>query len=69
MAVMKVGLLFKMLKVTIGQEKVRSQQFSGEGVNFMPVEINVEEVIMACEGIINMVVPHLNAKTKASTAA
>ena len=33
----------------------------------MPVEINIEEMLMACESIINMQVPHLaNSKNKTS---
>ncbi len=42
----KLELLFKMLEYSfMGQ--IRSQQFSGDGVNFMEVELNMQEIILA----------------------
>lgn len=42
----KIEFLFRLLKYTIEGGSSRSKQYSGEGINFLTVDLNLEEVFL-----------------------
>jgi hypothetical protein len=46
--------MYRLLHYTLQLSSVRTQQFSGDGVNFLPVELNFEEIVLAIEGVMGM---------------